>query len=539
MAEAAPAFVQPIVACNLSRGLVLEDVIFALGKLQKNLDDLFDGTLQRIRAEKVRLDEVNERIGRCEGKIDAIRGATHAVIVFSSAKYPASGEACATFAPLHADRAEAEALAGTGAASHCVPDEDPEREYTIAAATARSVAEHIAEENLRLFARLNAHGSDLRRVEVIMEDEGLGPFPDQARSVSDILLFNSNEAPHRSYAAADNLLGVDGAPVQVEEPKELAVAPTTLTGGDLLPGLPGMDMDLRYRPQEAEAAALDLPSDLPLPDIADIAWSTEIADALPTIAPSASRAPAAAGAARPPRRAGAEAPTRPPGPPERASLPPRERISLPTPPPPVPQDPPIAREAKPKAPAALPPAALAAAPAAAPAARRGKGGAAQAERTDLLQAIRGNRAEQLRSVEERKASEKKERRPDAGGGSLMDALRDRLRRRHRTISGKNDRAQQRRESRVFRRGRAAEGAVDTDDESSEEGDHGLWDSDAEQIGSAAAKARRAGRGGPDPRRGSLFDESNKVLNRLLSVDDAARDDGGGSSGSDGGWDDSD
>ena len=49
-------------------------------------------------------------------------------------------------------------------------------------------------------------GTDMERVEFLMEDHGLGPMPPTVPSVGSMLLFNTNVNPYEEYRALDNLV---------------------------------------------------------------------------------------------------------------------------------------------------------------------------------------------------------------------------------------------------------------------------------------------------------------------------------------------
>ena len=64
----------------------------------------------------------------------------------------------------------------------------------------------LTAEILLVYSRLNKHGTDLVRVEMIMDDKGLGPLPQIIPSIGSLMLFNSNINPYKNYQALDNLL---------------------------------------------------------------------------------------------------------------------------------------------------------------------------------------------------------------------------------------------------------------------------------------------------------------------------------------------
>jgi hypothetical protein len=56
-----------------------------------------------------------------------------------------------------------------------------------------------------LYSRLNKHGTNMVRSEMVMDDSGLGTVPPQLDSIASLLLFNSNINPYKSYQTLDNL----------------------------------------------------------------------------------------------------------------------------------------------------------------------------------------------------------------------------------------------------------------------------------------------------------------------------------------------
>ena len=163
-------------------------------------------------------------------------------------------------------------------------DEEETRCYP--AETSKSVVgnNEAYDENLLLLARLNVHGSDMERVEFVMEDEGLGPVPEKIDYIGSLLLFNSAINPYKNYTTLDNLVSSGrGAKEEIAANKALASAPATMLNGDLLPDIIGLD--LTFKPEMGQMADLQLPSNLPLDFLAgDVNYEGE---ALPSIAPSA------------------------------------------------------------------------------------------------------------------------------------------------------------------------------------------------------------------------------------------------------------
>lgn len=91
-----------------------------------------------------------------------------------------------------------------------------------------------------------------------------------------MLLFNTNENPYKEYKALDNLFGGSGkenvkSVSDRDNNQKLSAAPSTIIDGDILPEIGAFDVG--FKPKMKALNDFDLPSNLDLPDIADIALS--------------------------------------------------------------------------------------------------------------------------------------------------------------------------------------------------------------------------------------------------------------------------
>eukprot|EP01133_Synstelium_polycarpum_P001456 gene1456-1689_t len=184
--------------------------------------------------------------------------------------------------------------------------------------------------------------------------EGLGHLPHHIPSVSNLLLFNTQENPYKKYSnTLDNLSGTEGNARVVGEKKKLGIAPVTVEKGDILPQLDGK-ID-KYTPVIANFQSHNFPSVLPLSNVAEnINWAGETSSgiapsnqvsaslpifdaspdaAMPSSAPSASQPQYSQ---QPPTSSGAPPPPPPPSgaPPPPPPPPPPSKMSAPPPPPP-------------------------------------------------------------------------------------------------------------------------------------------------------------------------------------------------------------
>lgn len=82
-----------------------------------------------------------------------------------------------------------------------------DRQYKQADDKKSAVANSVLSEELYvILGRLNSYGTELERVEFIMEDKGLGSLPHSVPSVGSLLLFNSDINPYKDYQTLDNLI---------------------------------------------------------------------------------------------------------------------------------------------------------------------------------------------------------------------------------------------------------------------------------------------------------------------------------------------
>ena len=136
-----------------------------------------------------------------------------------------------------------------------------------------------------LLTRINSVNTEKVRVEIVMEDEGIGGLPEYLPTISSMLLFNSSENPYRAYSIGfDNLLQGDHKEAEEEAKKDLHSAPESLMTGLQLPDI--AQIDYEFKPELGQMNNLDLPTNLPLPDIADLSYSVG-AEGAAVIAPSA------------------------------------------------------------------------------------------------------------------------------------------------------------------------------------------------------------------------------------------------------------
>lgn len=398
---------QPVVVQDVAPAETFGSVAAALKALSVTADVIFSRVENRVADERARLAVINARIARAKARIQSMAGSSKAIAIFSQPKYPAAEVARLSAymsildppggrtvpdlnEPL--DGALAPMGAEPNAKSKLTPDDE--------VLTRREKQEAVVELLARVSLRGRGGESSLARA----PEPGLGMLPGYLPAVTSVLRFNSRDNPYTEYKSLDDIITEEDEETAAavlrrqamtvmdarqrraaeEEARRLGIAPSSLYEGDNLPAIAAVEYI--YRPRMRELAAFELPSNLALPNVADIALQSDdgvlasIAPsvlkagepALPTIldiAPppgvvvaAAPAVAAAAGAAPAPAPAAAAAVPPPPAPAAVAApLPPQ-----PPAPPSAPLPPPLpAAVAPPPAPAAAaaPPPAAAAAPA--------------------------------------------------------------------------------------------------------------------------------------------------------------------------------
>ncbi|KAK2960468.1 putative WASH complex subunit 1 [Blattamonas nauphoetae] len=399
----------------------LNQVSDCLTYLRLSIGASFQTIKDRIGQEKQRLTDIQNRANASEQKIQKIQATSHAVVVYSSSKYPVQPNLKNVHKPLIN-----------------MNSTHPERPaYKYAQGYHGHQPRHIGDPKFSKYF-FPFEGKTIPRLPVVdkfsFKNEGLGRLPSQLKSVTDLLLFNTKENPYKSFFSLDNLEGSDKEDKKDASKKalELFPAPVTLRDKNRI-GMYGMEQ-YSFRPAPKQITFSDIPTHLPgLKNVAldialtaeptPIAPSTHMAQQLPTVAPlppmqivhnnhnsnhirlcpSSSRHPTASDHRR---RHFWEYPSPPPLPPPDA-----------TPPKPKPESSDDEEEEKKPAKPAT-----------------GGGG-----RNDLLAAIRaGTKLKSSKKQKEEEESQPKKKPKKAGPVTMMDELALRLARMRKGITGKAD-----------------------------------------------------------------------------------------------------
>jgi len=429
---------------NINETDSIEEAITAIKHLYQVTEQVFDRIEQKVKHEKAKIDSINQRLTQASAQIETIgrERVSKATTVFSNAKFPGKKDVEAHYSPIFANMPVVD----------CPPDnilqENAPRVFPANDGNPRAPPPQA--DMLDLLWRAN-QTLDLEGIGGA--PKGVGPLPDDMMSVTDFMLYNSNETPYTDYdETLDNMFEVKTRDAIEEETKrKMAAQGATLLGGDQLPAVEGLDMT--YKPTMKAQPTLQFQTNLDfgasLPAVAsDAAWS-QGTDDMNSIAPSAfqdalqmlpaltdapastSGASASSAAAPPPPLLSTSAAAAPPPPPPPARPAPAAARGRPPPrgppgPPGAPRPrgaPPMNGARPPPLPSKAPP------PKKAPPSGGGGGGGG---RGGLLDAIKNGK--KLKKSKERKSKLKKVDKPM----SMMEQMQARLARRANVMSGRDD-----------------------------------------------------------------------------------------------------
>lgn len=234
----------PLCHTDLTTSETYNDILHSLTRLTSTVDTVFSRVMLRVQHERSRLDSVNSRVLTACTKIDGIRrNKERATTIFSTSKHPAKT------VPNHRTlfAGPDDPLAGVS------PYNEGEEGVVYGVGGGkRSGVEDVEMRNevTDLFVRLNPNNTDMVRVEIMMEEEGLSTLPEYGNgNVSSLLLFNSSKCVYKEYSGVNNLAGeeMEERDSTTERKKDMQNAPQTLLDGDLLPDVAAMD--LTFKPE--------------------------------------------------------------------------------------------------------------------------------------------------------------------------------------------------------------------------------------------------------------------------------------------------
>lgn len=229
----------------------------ALLGLQDTADKIFDTLSHRVGAEHERLKGLSSRIHTAKAKVDAISGSKRAITIKSSSRYPSMPSDVEDFHPLF------------GGKFGGVRTDFPVATLLLNGGLSRESSEDGTLELFRFFSETSHEYFSNDKARKV----GLGNMPSNIDSVSEILLFNSNELPYQRSKTVDNL--VLGEPF-VEESAELKQIRLPPPPESVLQGSTSSSTraeDFIFRPMLRQVPPFSLPSSLPnLPMVAEISW---------------------------------------------------------------------------------------------------------------------------------------------------------------------------------------------------------------------------------------------------------------------------
>ncbi|KAF2069752.1 hypothetical protein CYY_008928 [Polysphondylium violaceum] len=261
------------VTCNgLRETESILQIVDSLEKLEKVFNEIYTNISSRVSHEKSRIDDVSNRLDNAQYKVKQIAGSKSAMTVFSSAKYPADKK-WGDYVPIYTGKTR-------------LPFKQSHHHLHNENQQIKKVPEDsYLDINDLVFIEKSIDAAS-KEIEV---KEGLGRLPNHLPSVSNLLLFNTQENPYKKYSnTLDNLAGASGEEVQLfgEKKKALHAAPITVEMGDIRPE--AENVKIKYQPGNFATPVYNFPSALPLPNVAEnITWAAEQTSIAPSQQPSA------------------------------------------------------------------------------------------------------------------------------------------------------------------------------------------------------------------------------------------------------------
>ncbi|XP_073845569.1 WASH complex subunit washout [Musca autumnalis] len=268
-------FSVPIVPPDLRHEETIIQAAYALDSLQKVINNIFLRIDSRIEKNNTKVEELQNRIKKSQEKIKSLQNTRKAIHIYAPARFPATH----IFDKIPVTFNESSASS--------IPPPEPEEESGYEVKSKIDSSQPNTNEKLVFFHvrenQKNVADNSLTKERLkIRQTQDLGPMPTDLKSVSSVLLFNSDYSPYtladgeadesdnwkrarlfknkRNQKAANNTQVT--TPKQIPDPAPHSLAhrneKLTPSGG------------LKYTPKLSEAPELDLPWDLPdLPGIAD------------------------------------------------------------------------------------------------------------------------------------------------------------------------------------------------------------------------------------------------------------------------------
>lgn len=176
----------------------MKDALHSLGKLISTVDSIFHKIEARLSDERNRLTSVNNRILNCQHKVHQIKGSNKATTVYSTSKFPASKTLPSFYSTLTSE--------ANDALSPYREAVDDVQYFPLLPKHSVVNNPELNNEVITILGRLNSYGTDMERIEFIIEEQGLGKLPEYIPSVGSLLLFNSDINLYNDYQTQDNLV---------------------------------------------------------------------------------------------------------------------------------------------------------------------------------------------------------------------------------------------------------------------------------------------------------------------------------------------
>lgn len=225
---------------------------------------------QKVQSNCSKLQVIERRTFVASEKVKSLVGRKQAITIISPQEYPSSNVDTHNYSLYYT----------------------PERKLSF---HPKKVITGDEKEEIKIISPLKSYERSISRVKTSLEEEkegkditkqklfGLGKIPNSLESVTNLLLFNTDDHCYKTYPQnADPLLGRDVADLPIEQQMNIDPPPNSLLKEEFL------ELDVRsvnFKPVARQLPQFTLPSQLELPDIIDIPWNSSF-DGIQSIAPS-------------------------------------------------------------------------------------------------------------------------------------------------------------------------------------------------------------------------------------------------------------
>eukprot|EP01080_Neovahlkampfia_damariscottae_P007834 gene7834-12308_t len=252
----------------------MKQMLDTLENLQRVTEEIFGRIEKKVSSHKKKLETIETRTQAATQKVKTLSNRNQATTIISSNEYPKRKyESYSSpliqeevhFKPIHHKKVKNDT-------KEELKVYNPIKQFETSIVRTKTKHE-IVKEN----------GENGEKKEKVQLPYGLGRLPKNINSISNLLLFNTNEYVYKEYETMWNPLeGQDIRDLPAEQQLNIDPPPNSLLKEDF------MEFDVQkinFRPKIKDLPSFSLPQNLDLPDVIDISWDSNFSN-ISSIAPS-------------------------------------------------------------------------------------------------------------------------------------------------------------------------------------------------------------------------------------------------------------